>query len=164
MKEIKKITTMACFVLTVFFIQAQPSLSETMLKNMHGAMISFSSATRKDSIILVCFWATTSEQSINELSAINAHYEKWKETTPFKMMAVSIDQGNMAAKVRPTANMNGWLFDVYVDINGDLKKTLHANNLPVAMIIKGGKVTYQQSGFEQGSENYLIQKIREMQR
>ena len=59
--------------------------------------------------------------------------------------------------------MNGWQFDVYVDIKGDLRKALSSNNLPQAMIIKRGEVIYKQSGFEAGSENYLFQKIQALQ-
>ena len=44
-------------------------------------------------------------------------------------------------------NENGWLFDVYADINGDLRKALKSNNLPQSMIIQGGKVIYEQSGY-----------------
>jgi cytochrome c biogenesis protein CcmG/thiol:disulfide interchange protein DsbE len=164
MRFIKKIIAGICFIFWVSFVHAQPSLPAAMLKNVRGAMVSFSSVTKKDSLILVCFWATTSEQSMNELNAISAQYEKWKQNTKFKLMAVSVDEGKAANRLKPIANMNGWAFDVYGDTNSELRNALNAKNLPEAMIIKGGKVVYQQSGYEPGSENYLIQKIREFAR
>ncbi|MBS1935369.1 MAG: hypothetical protein JST96_15320, partial [Bacteroidetes bacterium] len=104
------------------------------------------------------------DESMNELNAINAKIGQWKEAVKFRMMAVSVDEGKAANKVRPTINMNGWTFEVFVDINGDLRKAVNANNLPQAMIIKGDKVVYQQSGFEPGSENYLLQKLQAIAR
>jgi hypothetical protein len=74
-------------------------------------------------------------------------------------MAVSIDEGKIANRVRPTAIQNGWTFNVFIDINGDLRKALNSSNLPQSFIIKNGKVVYQQSGYDAGTENYLFQKI-----
>jgi cytochrome c biogenesis protein CcmG/thiol:disulfide interchange protein DsbE len=160
MKQIGKIILLLCFATSVIALHAQTPLQKASLRNMHGVIAPFSDVTKKDSLILICFWSTSSDESINELNAINTKYEKWKEQTHFRMMAVCIDTGKIANKVRPTVNMNGWTFEVFVDIHGELRKAVSANNLPEAMIIKGGKVTYQQSGFEADSENYLIQKLQ----
>jgi hypothetical protein len=139
---------------------AQSSLASARLKPLHGAVVTFGSLTQKDSLVLVCFWATTSDQSISELNAINGSYEKWKKDVKFRLLAVSTDEGTDANRVRPVANMNEWKFDVYTDIDGDLKQAAHATSVPQAVIIKSGKVVYLQSGFDPGSQNYLLQKMR----
>lgn len=154
----KWVTILACIVMG-FHLSAQPSLASAQLKNLHGKIQSYSVITQKDSLVLVCFWSISSEQSIAELNAINANYEHWQSAVNFRLMIVSIDEGKALSKVRPMVNMNEWTFDVYTDINGDLRKALDANNLPESMIIKNGKLVYQQSGYEAGSENYLFQKI-----
>ncbi|HEX4850805.1 MAG TPA: redoxin domain-containing protein [Puia sp.] len=138
----------------------QNNLPEAKIRNLRGAMVPFSTAVQKDSLILICFWATTSDESINELNSINANYDKWKSEVPFKMMAVSVDEGKTANKVRPTVNMNEWKFDVFVDIQGELRKALGSNNLPQSMIVKKFELVYEQSGYEPGSENYLVQKLK----
>ena len=115
---------------------AQPQIPAARIKTLRGAITSFGSAVQKDSLILVCFWSTTSDMSIAELNSINANYEKWKKGVAFRMMAVSIDEGQAANKIRPTVNMNDWQFEVFSDIFGDLRKALGSNNLPQAMIIK----------------------------
>ena len=148
---------------TIFFsfiFRAQTDLASAQLKNMHGKVQPFSAITQKDSIVLVCFWATTSDESVAELNAINAKYESWKMLAKFRLMVVSVDEGKAANKVRPMLNMNDWIFDVYLDINGDLRKALKSNNLPQSMVIKGGRVIYEQSGYEPGSEDYLLQRIQ----
>ncbi len=141
-------------------LSAQPSLSPAMLKPLRGPSASFGSLTEKDSIVLLLFWATGSQQSIDELNAITAKDEKWKQLGNFKMMAVCVDEGKDVGRVRPMVNAYGWIFDVYIDINGDLRKTLKSVNLPQSVILYKGQVVYQQSGFEAGSENYLIKRIQ----
>lgn len=141
-------------------LNAQNALGDAQIKNIHGKMVSFSSVTQKDSLVLVCFWSVTSEASITELDAINSKYENWKQSGLFRFMAVNVDEAKAANRIRPMVNENGWLFDVYADINGDLRKALKSNNLPQSMIIQGGKVIYEQSGYGPGSENYLFQKIQ----
>lgn len=147
------------FAMAMLFTQAQSAVSSAMLKPMRGAVASFSSFTQKDSVVLICFWSVNSDETINELNAINAHFDGWKENAKFKFMAVSIDEGKIANRVRPTVNGNSWTFDAYVDINGDLRKALNSNNLPQSFILKNGKIVYQQSGYEAGTENYLFQKV-----
>jgi hypothetical protein len=93
------------------------------------------------------------------LNAINTKYDSWKQDVKFKMMAVSVDEGKLINRVRPTAIMNGWTFEVYDDLNGDLRKALNSNNFPQSFVIKSGRVVYQQSGYEAGTENYLFQKL-----
>jgi cytochrome c biogenesis protein CcmG/thiol:disulfide interchange protein DsbE len=156
---IKIVFLLACF-LVHYGLMAQPTLSMVQLKTMHGKMVTYGAVTQKDSLVLICFWASTSEASINAMNAVNANYEKWKDAVKFRLMIVDVDEGKAQNKVRPMINMNGWTFDVYSDINGDLRKVLNSNNLPQAMIIQRGKVVYQQSGYEPGSENYLLNKLQ----
>jgi hypothetical protein len=60
--------------------------------------------------------------------------------------------------------MNGWTFEVYSDLYGDLRKSLNSNNFPQSMIVYKHEVIYQQSGWTEGSENYLIQRLLSIKR
>jgi hypothetical protein len=96
---------------------------------------------------------------MNELNAINANLEKWKQAIPFRMLGISEDEGKMANRVRGIYNLNSWTFEVYTDLYGDLRRALGSNNLPQSMIVFKNKIVYQQSGWTAGSENYLFQKL-----
>ena len=155
----KKLSFVFSLVAALSTVQAQSGLSAAMLKPAHGAIAPYSSFTQKDSLILVCFWSVNSEESLTELNAINSKYEDWKQSVKFKMMAVSVDEGKLINRVRPTAIMNGWTFEVFDDFNEDLRKALNSNNFPQSFVIKNGKIVYQQSGYEAGTENYLFDKL-----
>jgi len=142
--------------------RAQVSLDSIQLRPVRGAAVSYSSVTKKDSLILLCFWSVNSEASINELNAINSQYAKWKKSASFHLLAICADAGNLLNRMRPTANQNNWTFDVYGDMNGDLQETFHVKDLPESLILWKGQVVYQQSGFSPGSENFLFDKIRNL--
>jgi hypothetical protein len=139
--------------------QSQDSLQQARLKNLQGKILPFSSIARQDSLILVCFWSLNSEESISELNYINANLQNWQSAKPFRFMAVSIDEGKTANRMRPVYNMNGWTFDTYVDLYGDLRRSLHSNNLPQSYILYKNVKIYEQSGWTEGSENYLFHRL-----
>jgi cytochrome c biogenesis protein CcmG/thiol:disulfide interchange protein DsbE len=147
----------------ISFTHAQTTLSDAVLKNMQSRLVTFSSITKNDSTILICFWSVGSAISMDELNAIGARLPKWKESASFKFLAIAIDNGDEANKVRPLARANGWYsdFEVYIDINNNLRDALHLGSLPQSVIIRHGKVFYQQAGYKKGTEEYLFKKIME---
>ena len=134
-------------------------LGSVELKTLRGKTVSFSSITQTDSLVLVCFWSTSSQESISELTALNSSFENWKMRVKFHLIAVATDVGVEAGKIHPMINANEWKFDVYLDQDGALQGALNATQLPESIIIKGGKALYQQSGYVPGSEKYLFQKL-----
>lgn len=138
---------------------AQDSLQQAKIKSLQGKIAPFSAFAKKDSLFLICFWSSSSDESITELNSINANLEHWQSMKPFRFMAVCVDEGKQANRLRPVYNQNGWTFEAYSDLYGDLRKSLHSNNLPQSMIIYKNEVIYEQSGWTSGTENYLIQKL-----
>lgn len=159
-----KISGLLCLTfLTVLAVaghaQTPLSLDSVQLKNLRGKIVTWSSVVPKNSVILVCFWSVNSDASVSEITAINAQYAKWNQLASFRLMAICVDEGNQSNRMRTTANMNGWTFDVYDDVNDDVRRILNAVNTPQSMVLKDGQVVYQQSGYQPGSEQYLFNKV-----
>jgi len=153
-----------CLILCSIGTSAQETLQDAKIKSLQGKIAPFSVFAKKDSLFLICFWSVSSEESITELNSINANLEHWLSLVPFRFMAVSIDEGKQANRLRPVYNQNSWTFEAYSDLYGDLRKVLHSNNLPQSMIIYKNEIVYEQSGWTSGTENYLIQKLLSMKR
>src|ERR1700712_1745248 len=147
------------FILISITAFGQDSLQEAKIKSLQGKIAPFSVFAKKDSLFLFCFWSVSSDESIAELNSINANLEQWQKLTSFRFMAVSIDEGKAANRLRPVYNQNGWTFEAYADLYGDLRKALHSNNLPQSIIVYRNQIIYEQSGRTDGTENYLIQKL-----
>jgi hypothetical protein len=152
------------FSLVLFSLSAsaQESIQEAKIKSLQGKIAPFSVFAKKDSLFLICFWSLSSDESITELNSINANLEHWQSLLPFRFMAVSVDEGKLANRMRPVYNQNSWTFEAYSDLYGDLRKALHSNNLPQSMIVYKNEIVYEQSGWTVGTENYLIQKLLSM--
>ena len=138
---------------------AQDSLQEAKIKSLQGKIAPFSVFAKKDSLFLICFWSVSSDESMAELNSINSHLEQWQKLTSFRFMAVSVDEGKAANRLRPVYNQNGWTFEAYSDLYGELRKALHSNNLPQSIIVYRNQIIYEQSGRTDGTDNYLIQKL-----
>jgi hypothetical protein len=148
-----------CLVLLSGNVSGQDSLQAARLKSLQGKIAPFSAFAKKDSLFLICFWSSSSDECITELNSINANLEKWQELKSFRFMAVCVDEGKTASKMRPTYNMNGWTFESFWDLYGDLRRAMHSNNLPQSMIVYKNEIVYEQSGWTEGTENYLMQKL-----
>ena len=159
-----KVILMFSLVLFSLGASAQGSIQEAKIKSLQGKIEPFSVFAKKDSLFLICFWSVSSDESITELNSINANLEHWQSLLPFRFMAVSIDEGKLANRLRPVYNQNSWTFEAYSDLNGELRKALHSNNLPQSMIVYKNEIIYEQSGWTNGTENYLIQKLLSMKR
>ncbi|HET6999722.1 MAG TPA: hypothetical protein VFI33_00345 [Puia sp.] len=155
---------MFCLVLFSLNALAQGSLQDAKIKSLQGKIAPFSVFAKKDSLFLICFWSVSSEESVTELNSINANLEHWQSLVPFRFMAVSVDEGKLANRLRPMYNQNSWTFEAYSDLNGELRNALHSNNLPQSMIVYKNEIIYEQSGWTSGTENYLIQKLLSMKR
>ncbi|HVU57719.1 MAG TPA: hypothetical protein VHD83_21805 [Puia sp.] len=143
-------------------VTAQSSPDSIQLKTVKGKMVSYGSVVGQSPLLLVCFWSVNSDASIDELNALNTQYAKFKKPAPFILLGICIDEGNLVNRMRPMALQNDWAFDVYADIDGGVQKLLHFTQPPQAFIVEKGQVVYQQSGFQPGSESYLLSKIQSL--
>jgi hypothetical protein len=151
-----------CLILFSLPVCAQDSLQQARLKSLQGKIAPFSIFAKKDSLFLICFWSVESEESITELNSVNNNLEHWQSLVPFRFMAVAADEGKAASRFRPVYNMNGWTFEAYIDLYGDLRRSLHSNNLPQSLIVYKNEIIYEQSGWTPGTENYLIERLISM--
>ena len=94
---------------------------------------------------------------------MRAKLEDWKKEADFNYMTVSIDESRAEGLVRSYAKSQGWDFPYYIDPNSDLKRSLNFQSVPFTMIVdKNGKVVYMHAGYEEGGENDVFARIKEL--
>jgi len=163
----KKIIAIAAMAIWGFSAQAQNTASmdlpNTPIKQMTGSSIPFNQTFEKGKVTLVSFWATWCIPCKKEIITIRKNIPEWKKEVDFNYMTVSVDDSRATAQVKSYAKSQGWDFPYFQDPNSDLKRSLNFQNVPFSIIVgKDGKVAYMQSGFEQGGENIIFQKIKEI--
>ncbi|WP_231373950.1 TlpA family protein disulfide reductase [Aureivirga marina] len=157
----KKIILFAFFIAFTSYMSAQNSLPQISLKNLKGETVDIKSL-EKDGLVMINFWATWCGPCVKELNALSEEYDEIVEDTKVKIVAVSIDDARTAPRVNAFVNGKGWPFDVLLDSNSDLKRAMNVGNVPHVFIIKNGKIVYSHSGYTEGAEYELIEKLEEL--
>ena len=148
------------------FTNVQTTLAQLpaiTLKTMDGKTVRTDTLSNDGKPFIIDFFATWCKPCNRELDAIAEVYEDWQEETGVKIFAISIDQAQNINKVKPLVNNHGWEYDVLLDPNGDLKRALGIQMIPFVRICDGkGKIVYKHSGYTDGAETELIEKVREL--
>ena len=146
-----------------FFAVSFAQLPSVSLKTMEGKTINTAKLNNDGKPFIISFFATWCKPCNRELKAIQEVYADWQDETGVKVIAVSIDQAQNIQKVKPLVDGNGWEFDILLDPNSDFKRAMGVNLIPHVFIVDGkGKIVESRSGYTEGGEEHLIEKVREL--
>lgn len=134
------------------------------VKSLDGKVVPARSLV-KGKPTIVSFWATWCKPCIKELNAIQDVLPDWKEEADFNIIAVSIDNSRSVHRVAPFVKARAWDFSVYLDTNSDLKRGLNVPTVPHTFLFDAnGKLVWQHSGYAEGDEEELFDKLMELQK
>ena len=152
---------MVCLMAGIGVAQAQ--LPAVTLKSIDGATVQSETLSNDGKPFIIDFFATWCKPCNRELDAISEVYEEWQEETGVKIFAVSIDQAQNINKVKPLVSNHNWEYDVLLDPNSDFLRAVGGQMIPYTLIVDAqGKVVYKHSGYTDGAETEIIEKVREL--
>lgn len=160
----KMFATMAAIAFSATLYAQTAELPDTQIKDVNsGKKVAFNQAVEKGKVTLVSFWATWCVPCKKEIKNVREKMTQWKTEADFNYVTISIDESRAEGLVRSYAKSQGWDFPYYIDANSDLKRSLNFQTVPFTAIIdKNGKVAYMHSGYEEGGENEVFAKIKEL--
>jgi cytochrome c biogenesis protein CcmG, thiol:disulfide interchange protein DsbE len=148
-------------IMVVYNTYAQ--LPSVTIKSLDGKTVDTSKLNNDGKPFIIDFWATWCKPCQRELKAINDVYADWQASTGVKLYAVSIDQAQNIAKVKPMVDGLGWDFDILLDPNSDFKRALGINLIPHLIICDGqGKIIKSHSGYTDGAETEIYETLKEI--
>ena len=155
--------TIVLALVAMMTVGAFAQLPSVTLKDISGKTVNTAKLSNGGKPFILSFFATWCKPCQRELDAINEVIADWEDETGVKLIAVSIDQGQNIDKVKPLVDSKGWEYDVLLDPNGDFKRAMNVSLVPTVFVIDGkGKIADQRSGYTDGSEQHLIDKVREL--
>lgn len=142
---------------------AYAQLPSVKLKDISGKTVDTATLQNDGKPFIISFFATWCKPCNRELKAIHEVYPDWQEETGVRVIAISIDEAQNVQKVKPMVDANGWEYEVLLDPNSDFKRAMGVNLIPHVFIIDGeGKIAESRSGYTEGGEQHLIEKVREL--
>jgi peroxiredoxin len=159
----KKIGLLLVAMLAGFTYSQAQQLPSVQIKDVNGKTVDTSTLNNEGKPFIISFFATWCKPCLRELNSISEMYPDWQDETGVKIVAVSIDEAQNVNKVKPLVDRLGWDYEVLLDTNGDFKRAMNVNLIPAVFIIDGkGNIVESRSGYTDGSENHLIEKVREL--
>ncbi len=159
----KKFLTVAIAMLVMSFAALQAQIPSFQLKDINGKTVDTSKLSNGGKPIIISFFATWCHPCLRELSNISEVYEDWQDETGVKLIAVSIDQAQNVNKVKPLVDSKGFEYEVLLDVNSDLARSLGVQNIPHVFLFDGtGKLVYNHIGYKDGDENTLYKHVKEL--
>ena len=156
--------TFALIMVAMMAVGCFAQLPSVTLKNIDGKTVDTAKLNNDGKPFIISFFATWCKPCQRELDAIHEQIVDWEEETGVKVIAVSIDHGQNVDKVKPLVDAKGWEYEVLLDPNGDFNRAMNVNGtVPTVFVIDGkGKIVDRRSGYVDGSEQHLIEKVREL--
>lgn len=142
---------------------AMAQLPSVQLKDINGKTVDTATLQNDGKPFIISFFATWCKPCNRELKAINEVYADWQDETGVRVVAISIDEAQNAQKVKPMVDSFGWEYEVLLDPNSDFRRAMGVNMIPHVFVIDGnGKIAESRSGYTEGGEQHLIEKVREL--
>ncbi len=146
-----------------FCLSTFAQLPSVKLKELNGKVVDTAKLSNDGKPFVISFFATWCKPCNRELKAISEQYADWQDETGMKVIAVSIDQAQNINKVKPLVDGEGWEYEVLLDPNSEFRRAMGVQMIPHVFVIDGnGKVADSRSGYTEGAESHLIEKIREL--
>lgn len=157
----KALLSVIAIAMSSFLSHAQ--LPSVQLKDTSGKPVDSATLNNDGKPFIISFWATWCKPCIRELNAINDNYADWVDETGVKVYAISIDEAQNASRVKPLADAKGWEYEILLDQSKDFARTMGCQDPPHIVVVDGnGKIVESHSGYTEGSEEHLIELVREL--
>ena len=152
---------LAALLFAGFACASFAQLPAIQLKDINGKAVRTDTLSNGGKPIVISFFATWCKPCNRELKAIQEVYEDWQQETGVRIIAISIDEGQNIQKVKPLVDGYGWEYQILLDPNSDFRRAMGVNLIPHSFIIDGN-VAYSHSGYTEGAEAELYEKVKEI--
>jgi len=156
----KKLLFLALLFSSSLVVAQSEGVPDVKLKNLSGEAISVRDITGQGKITVISFWATWCSPCKKELSNYAELYDEWQKKYDVQVLAISIDDARNTAKVKAYVNGVNWPFEVLLDPNEDMKRSMNFQTVPFSMLVdQNGNVVYRHNSYVEGDEYVMEDKI-----
>lgn len=142
-------------------LSASAALPSVNLTDINGNTIDTATLSNDGKPIIISFFATWCKPCMRELKAIHEVYPDWQDETGVRLVAVSIDEGQNAQKVKPLIEGKGWGdYQVLLDTSNEFKRQMGVNDIPHVFVVDGnGNIVWNHQGYVDGGEEDILEAV-----
>jgi len=138
-------------------------IPDVEIQKLDGTNFMTSEIQNDGNPFLICFWKTCCNSNVKYMDALSEIYEDLQDDYNVKIFAISIDDSRSARNVRPFVNGKDWDFDVFIDQNGDFRRSMNVGTTPYTFIFDGDKnLVWQKVGYGEGDDYILKSEIEKL--
>jgi cytochrome c biogenesis protein CcmG, thiol:disulfide interchange protein DsbE len=142
---------------------AASTLPNITLEDINGNKVNIAELGKKGKVTVISFWATWCVPCKKELNNMVEIATTWKEKGTADVIAVTIDDSRMKAKLKTYVDGQKWPYTVLLDINQEFKRALNFSSPPYTIIIdKNGNIVDSHQGYVEGDEFELQEKVEKL--
>lgn len=142
-------------------LSASAALPSVQLRDIDGKTVDTATLSNDGKPMIISFFATWCKPCNRELKNIAEVYDEWQQDTGVRLIAVSIDEGQNAQKVKPFVEGKGWEYQVLLDSNSEFKRQMGVNDIPHVFVVDGaGNIVWNHQGYVDGGEEEVIEAVR----
>ena len=146
------------FLLVIF--STTLSAQWTSLKTLDGSTIEMNEVLVSNQGTILIFWETNNHQCSSNIENLQESWVEKVKSMGVDLIAICVDNQGNWARVKPLVAGKGWDFEVYIDINGKLKRALGINATPYTILLDGDQnIRCRNPGYCSGDEALICEKI-----
>lgn len=160
---IKRCLKLVILLLITTEVYAQKRLPDVFIEDLQRQNVSAAQILNPNGPTIISFWATWCKPCLRELQAVNAELDEWQAATNVKLVAISTDDSRTRVRVPALVKSKNWQFEIYVDANGDLQRSMNILSIPHTLILNAsGEIIYQHSAYAIGDEKQYFEVLRSL--
>ncbi|MDE7080486.1 MAG: TlpA family protein disulfide reductase [Muribaculaceae bacterium] len=142
-------------------LSASAAIPSVTLTDINGNTVDTATLSNDGKPIIISFFATWCKPCMRELKAIHEVYPDWQDETGVRLVAVSIDEGQNAQKVKPLIEGKGWGdYQVLLDPSNEFKRQMGVNDIPHVFVVDGnGNIVWNHQGYVDGGEEDILEAV-----
>jgi len=155
----------ALFLMLMLFsspcILAQPTeKAGAYLRDLNGKLIPSSEMIQSGHPVIVIFWKSGNSKCCENLETVQSAWMSELKDKGVNFIAVCEDCSGSWSHVKPIVVGKDWEFEVYIDVNGDFKRSVGVSVIPSTLIYDSQQnLICNHPGWCSGNEELVCEKI-----
>jgi hypothetical protein len=157
---LKKALFLGIVFLFAWPLHAQTKLPKVKLRQTNGQIKDASTINGAGKPLLLVFWKLSDHRSCENLERINDVLADSLLKDKIKFIAICIGDEGQTELIKPFTIANNIQAEVYIDVNGDLRRSMGIQPPHILLYDHEMKIHCQQKGYCSGNEELICNAMR----